>query len=46
MVVMRGEEEISVKGTVGVPMLRVEKIISSKVATEAQTKLHKAWIKG
>lgn len=46
MVVMRGEEEISLKGTAGTPMLKAEKIVPLEVATEAQTKLREAWMKG
>lgn len=46
MVVMRGEEEISLNGTAGTPMLKVEKIVPVEVATKAQTKLRDAWMKG
>lgn len=46
MVVMRGEEEISLKGTAGTPMLKVEKIVPVEVATKEQTKLRDAWMKG
>ena len=46
MVVIRDEEEISLKGTVGTPTLKVEKIVPVEVATEAQTKLREAWVKG
>ena len=46
MVVIRGEEEISLKGTAGVPILKVEKIVPVEVATEAQDKLREAWMKG
>ncbi len=46
MVIMRGEEEISLKGTAGTPMLKVEKIVPVEVATEAQAKLREAWMKG
>lgn len=46
IIVMRGEEEISLKGTAGTPILKVEKIVPVEVATEAQSKLREAWMKG
>ena len=46
MVVKRGEEEITLKGKVGEPMLAIETISSIDNPTEAQLKLRAAWLKG
>lgn len=46
MVVQRGEEEITLKGKAGTPVVMVEKVTSVEGLTEAQTKLRQAWMKG
>ena len=45
MVVLRGEEEIALKGLAGTPVVIVEKIASVEDLTEAQKKLRDAWMK-
>lgn len=46
MVVLRGAEEISLKGTAGTPVIMVEKISDVEDLSEAQRKLRAAWMKG
>lgn len=46
MVVIRGAEEISLKGTAGIPVIMVEKISDVEDLTETQRKLREAWMKG
>ena len=46
MLVMRGQEEIVVKGAVGKPTLKVEKITPMENETQVQVDLRKAWMKG
>lgn len=46
MVIQRGEDEISLKGTAGTPVIMVEKLTDVEGLTEAETKLREAWMKG
>ncbi len=46
MVVQRGEEELTLKGTAGTPVVMVEKVTAIEGLTAAQTKLREAWMKG
>lgn len=46
MVVQRGEEEITLNGKAGTPVVMVEKVISTEGVTDAQIKLREAWMKG
>ncbi|MFK5973000.1 MAG: peptidase M61 [Flavobacteriaceae bacterium] len=46
MVIQRGEEEITLKGMVGTPLLNEEVIAPVKEASEQEIKLREAWIKG
>lgn len=46
MVVKRGEEEIIVEGKVGAPVLDAENIVPVENASDEQTKLRMAWMKG
>ncbi|MEX0288887.1 MAG: peptidase M61 [Flavobacteriaceae bacterium] len=46
MVVQRGDEEITLEGKVGTPMVNVERIQPIDNASPAQTKLRKVWMKG
>ena len=46
MVVQRGDEEITLKGKVGVPTLKVVKLVAMESASEQQNKLREAWLKG
>ncbi|MDX1767631.1 MAG: peptidase M61 [Arenibacter troitsensis] len=46
MVVQRGDEEITLKGKVGVPTLKVVKLVPIEGASEQQKNLREAWLKG
>ena len=46
MVVQRDEEEITLDGRAGIPMVMVEKVISIEGANDAQLRLREAWMKG
>ena len=46
MVVQRGDEEITLEGKVGTPMVNVERIQPADNASPAQTKLREVWMKG
>jgi len=46
MVVQRGEEELTLTGAVGTPMLMVKTIAPVKNANEAQTRLRQIWLQG
>lgn len=46
MVILRGQEEIVLKGVAGTPVVIVEKIAPAETLTEEQTKLRAAWMKG
>ena len=46
MVVQRGDEEITLKGKVGVPILKVVKLGPIDGASEQQKNLREAWLKG
>ena len=46
MVVQRGDEEITLKGKVGVPTLKVVKLGPIDGASEQQKNLREAWLKG
>tara|TARA_R110002050_G_scaffold135779_1_gene258732 strand:- start:406 stop:2298 length:1893 start_codon:yes stop_codon:yes gene_type:complete len=46
LVVKRGEEEITLSGKVGVPTLKVVKLVPMEGASEQQKKLREAWLKG
>ena len=46
MVVQRGEEELTLTGTAGTPVVMVEKVTTAEGQTDAQTKLREAWMKG
>lgn len=46
MVVQRGEEELTLSGKVGAPMVNVQVIVPAEGASAEQTDLRKAWIKG
>ena len=46
MVVQRGEEELTLTGTAGTPVVMVEKVTAIEGLTAAQTKLREAWMKG
>jgi len=45
MVVLRGEEELTLSGTAGTPVVKVEKLTPTDSQTEAQIKLREAWMK-
>jgi predicted metalloprotease with PDZ domain len=46
LVVERGDEEVALTGTVGVPTLEVVKLVPMEGASEQQKKLREAWLKG
>lgn len=46
MVIQRGEEEITLTGTAGTPVVMVEKVTPIESLTDAQAKLREAWMKG
>ncbi len=46
MVVKRGEEELTLTGTAGTPVVMVEKVTPAEGLSDAQTKLREAWMKG
>jgi predicted metalloprotease with PDZ domain len=46
MVLQRGDEEITVEGKVGSPVVNALEIVPTDKVTAAQTKLRKAWMKG
>ncbi len=46
MVVLRGEEEVLLEGTVGKPTVAVERILPLETVSEAQAALRQAWLKG
>ncbi|MEG3657460.1 peptidase M61 [Arenibacter palladensis] len=46
MVVQRGDEEIALKGKVGVPTLKVVNLVPIEGASEQQKNLREAWLKG
>ncbi len=45
-VVERGQEELSITGKAGTPMVKVQTIVPAEKATPAQIKLREAWMKG
>ncbi|WP_299532384.1 peptidase M61 [Ulvibacterium sp.] len=46
MIVQRGEEEITLEGKVGTPVLQVETIVPMENVTPEKKELRKAWLKG
>ena len=46
MVVMRGDQEITLEGAVGTPMVNVARIMPAESTAPAKTKLREAWMKG
>lgn len=46
MIVQRGEEEITLEGKVGTPVLQVETIVPVENASPKETQLREAWLKG
>ncbi|WP_422081793.1 peptidase M61 [Ulvibacterium sp.] len=46
MIVQRGEEEITLEGKVGTPVLQVETIVPMENVSPKQEELRKAWLKG
>lgn len=45
MIVQRGEEEITIEGKAGSPVLNALELVPLDTATEAQVKLREAWLK-
>ena len=45
MILQRGEEEITIEGKAGSPVLNVVELVPLDTATEAQVKLREAWLK-
>ncbi len=46
MVVQRGDEEISLKGTAGTPVVTFETLVPAEDENDAQSALRGAWMKG
>ena len=46
MVVSRDGKELELQGKVGTPMVDVRSLVPAEDASEAQTKLRQAWLKG
>lgn len=46
MVIQRGDEELTLEGAVGTPLVNVKSIIPADTSNETQEKLRKAWMKG
>ena len=46
MIVQRGEEEITLEGKVGTPVLQVETIVPMENVSPKQQELRQAWLKG